>query len=76
MPTNFPASQDVVTISVDNRHCHLYGVCHQEAPHIFTLGTDGRLRYNAHPSPVDADSGRQAARLCPMQAITVTGEST
>ena len=76
MPASFPVSQDIVTISVDNRHCHLFGVCQQEAPRIFNLDADGRLRYDAHPSSVDADSGRQAARLCPMQAITVTEKKT
>ncbi len=44
----------------------------QEAPAVFDLGVDGRLRYTARPAAADAVGVRQAARVCPMQAITVT----
>ena len=63
-------------VSVDNRLCHLYGICEQEAPDVFELGVDGRLRYSARPNPDDTDATQQAARLCPMQAITLTGEGS
>ncbi len=66
-----PAAGAPVTVSVDNGRCGLYGVCQQEAPDVFELGPDGRLRYHAHPEPVDSDAVWQAARCCPMQAITV-----
>lgn len=56
-------------LSVDNTHCHLYGICEQEAPEVFALGEDGRLRYTTRPGPTHALAVRQAARLCPMQAI-------
>ena len=56
-------------LSVDNTHCHLYGICEQEAPTVFALADDGRLRYTARPAPELADQVRQAVRLCPMQAI-------
>ncbi|WP_369125299.1 ferredoxin [Cryobacterium sp. GrIS_2_6] len=62
-----------VDVSVDNRQCHLYGICEQEAPEVFALGVDGRLRYSAHPAAREAAATRQAARLCPMQAITLSG---
>ncbi|WP_084011224.1 ferredoxin [Pseudofrankia sp. DC12] len=58
-------------VSVDANHCALYGICEQEAPDVFTLGVDGRLRY---PPGVDAGrvaAVRQAARLCPMRAISL-----
>ncbi|TFC15192.1 ferredoxin [Cryobacterium algoritolerans] len=66
----------LVSVSVDNRHCHLYGICEQEAPEVFALGVDGRLRYSTHPAAPEAEATRQAARLCPMQAITLAGSVT
>ena len=60
-------------VSVDNRLCHLYGICEQEAPDVFELAIDGRLRYSARPNPENVDATRQAARLCPMQAIAISG---
>jgi ferredoxin len=70
-----PAAGGPVTVSVDNGRCGLYGVCQQEAPDVFELGPDGRLRYRAHPQPVDTDAVWQAARCCPLQAITVENRS-
>ena len=67
-----PTTVVKITVSVDNNHCHLYAICEQEAPDVFTLGPDGRLRYPAHPDPSHTEAIRQAARLCPMQAIEVT----
>jgi ferredoxin len=63
-----------VKVSVDNNHCGLYGICQQEAPEVFELGVDGRLRYEAAPSTDHTPAVRQAARCCPMQAITLTKE--
>ncbi len=60
-----------ISVSVDNNHCHRYAVCQQEAPHVFQLTADGRLAYDPAPDPVHADAVRQAARVCPMQAISV-----
>ncbi len=33
-----------VTVSVNKNRCQLYGICVQEAPTVFDLGADGRLR--------------------------------
>ncbi|MBL7489945.1 ferredoxin [Frankia sp. AgB1.9] len=66
-----PAPPRRTALSVDANHCALYGLCEQEAPDVFTLGVDGRLRY---PPAVDAErvaAARQAARLCPMRAISL-----
>jgi ferredoxin len=60
-----------VTVSVDKSHCQLYGICQSEAPTVFDLGTDGRLRHLSR-SAADTDQVRQAARCCPTQAITLT----
>ncbi|MCC9311577.1 ferredoxin [Kitasatospora sp. RB6PN24] len=58
-------------VSIDNNHCELFGLCQQEAPTVFDLGPDGRLRYDANPKAADGPAVRQAARVCPMQAITL-----
>ena len=34
-----------VSVSVDGNHCHFYAICAAEAPAVFRLPTDGRLRY-------------------------------
>ncbi|MEV5880392.1 ferredoxin [Streptomyces sp. NPDC052101] len=64
-----------VRVSVDNNHCELYAICQQEAPEVFDLSADGRLRYDATPDAAQSLAVRQAARCCPMQAITLTQEA-
>lgn len=71
-----PAGAPPVKVSIDNNHCELYGICQQEAPEVFDLGADGRLRYDAAPGPEHTLAVRQAARCCPMQAITLTARET
>ena len=61
----------VQRVSVNNTHCHLFGICEQEAPEVFQLRADGRLAYQTKPGPEQLEDVRQAARLCPMQAITL-----
>lgn len=67
-----PARRSRPRGSVNNTHCELYGICEQEAPGVFELRVDGRLRYAARPGQEHLAGVRQAARCCPMQAITVT----
>ncbi|MBL7623622.1 ferredoxin [Frankia sp. AgB1.8] len=62
-------------VSVDNNRCHLYAICQQEAPASFLVSRDGRLYYDAAPPEHLMASVRQAARLCPMQAITLGNDS-
>ena len=61
-----------VSVSVDNNHCKLFALCQQEAPDVFELGVDGRLRYSPHPEPAHTGQVLQAARCCPKQAITIS----
>ncbi|WP_327432927.1 ferredoxin [Streptomyces sp. NBC_01236] len=76
-PAPAPVSDaPAVKISVDNNHCALYAICQQEAPAVFDLGADGRLRYDTAPDPAHTPAVRQAARCCPMQAITLTTRET
>lgn len=71
-PVTDPGPTPPVTVSVDKSHCQLYGICEHEAPTVFDLGADGRLRYQRGPAPAVTDQVRQAARCCPTQAITLT----
>ena len=75
MPKNNAPATSAVGVSVDNGHCELYAICQQEAPEVFELGPDGRLRYDARPAAQHTQEVRQAARCCPMQAITLTEEA-
>lgn len=65
------AAASRLLVAVHNGHCHKYGICQQEAPEVFALRSDDRLRYDSAPRPELAEQVRSAARLCPMQAITV-----
>ncbi|MEO8692419.1 MAG: ferredoxin [Acidimicrobiales bacterium] len=69
-----PESPDLdlrIRIDVDRNHCHRYAICEQEAPDVFQMRADGRLEYRSSPDPQQRDAVRQAARVCPMQAISV-----
>ncbi|MEU4668637.1 ferredoxin [Amycolatopsis sp. NPDC023774] len=62
-------------VSVDNDRCELYGICAMEAPGLFDLGRDGRLRFRKRLlEPEDMTQAIAAARVCPMQAIVLRGE--
>ncbi len=62
------------TVSVDNNRCRLYAICQMEAPASFLVARDGRLYYDAAPAPTEFTRVRQAARLCPTQAIALRAE--
>ncbi len=71
-PAGSPAHPGArLLVSVHNGHCHRYGICQQEAPEVFHLRSDTRLKYDTTPPADQSSRVRQAARLCPMQAITV-----
>ena len=60
-----------VRVAVHNGHCHKYAICQQEAPEVFALRSPTRLTFDAAPPAEQTRGVLQAARLCPMQAITV-----
>ena len=60
-----------IRVDVNGDHCERYAICEQEAPEVFRMRADGRLEYKGSPGPEQRDAVRQAARLCPMQAILV-----
>ncbi|WP_239154047.1 ferredoxin [Amycolatopsis sp. FDAARGOS 1241] len=62
-------------VSVDNDRCELYGICAMEAPDLFDLGQDGRLRFRKRLlGAADMTQAIAAARMCPMQAVVLRGE--
>ncbi|GGP64559.1 ferredoxin [Saccharothrix coeruleofusca] len=63
------AGGSALDVSVDNERCHRYGICQAEAPGIFQLVDDERLRYDRRPPPEQFAKARAAARACPMRAI-------
>ncbi|WP_246257101.1 ferredoxin [Amycolatopsis anabasis] len=71
-PAGPPRPGSAVRVSVDNQRCRLYGICRGEAPGLFWLSADGRLRYRTRPNASQADAVFAAARSCPMQAIQVS----
>lgn len=60
-------------IAVDNDRCEVFGICVWEAPRLFQLDKDGRLRYRRQLQEEDYDEAAAAARCCPKQAIVVKG---
>ncbi|HKS47618.1 MAG TPA: ferredoxin [Amycolatopsis sp.] len=62
-------------ISVDNDRCELYGFCEWEAPSLFELDREGRIKYKRTLDAEDFDEAAMAARMCPMQAIVIRGFS-
>jgi sulfoxide reductase heme-binding subunit YedZ len=64
-------TESELLVSVNNRHCHQYGICEAEAPGSFQITEDGRLRYERRPEPGEHEAVRMAARCCPMRAITL-----
>jgi ferredoxin len=60
-----------IRVDIDRNHCHRFAICEQEAPEVFRLRADGRLEYRSRPGVEHRDAVRQAARVCPMQAITI-----
>ena len=68
-----PGKAVVMRVSVDNQRCRRYGICQQEAPDVFQLREDGRLRYTRNPNAGQNDQAQAAARACPMRAIQLQG---
>lgn len=57
---------------VEHRICRRHGLCLAVAPAAFEIGADGRVRVTGRSDPQAVAEARQAARLCPVQAIRVS----
>jgi len=62
---------DRVRVTVDHGLCHHFGLCQSQAPKVFRLMEDGRLRYARNPEPELSPQVRAASHACPMRAIQV-----
>jgi ferredoxin len=62
----------IYTIIIDRDVCSGFGACVDSAPRIFAMGGDGIA--TAQPQTDDRQAALNAARECPMGAITVLDE--
>jgi ferredoxin/DMSO/TMAO reductase YedYZ heme-binding membrane subunit len=60
-----------VRVAVDHDRCRHYALCQAQAPGVFRVLDDGRLRYARNPDADQAPQVRAAAKVCPMRAIRV-----
>ncbi|QRP49356.1 ferredoxin [Amycolatopsis sp. FDAARGOS 1241] len=59
-------------ISTDQTRCQGYGNCAAAAPEVFDLDDTGLVEVlNANPEGPELARAREAATMCPVQAITV-----
>ncbi|MFI5613618.1 ferredoxin [Amycolatopsis sp. NPDC051903] len=59
-------------ISTDQTRCQGYGNCAAAAPEVFDLGDTGVVEVlKQNPDGPELERAREAATLCPVQAITV-----
>lgn len=57
---------------VDRDACTGCGLCPETCPEVFELDDEGLATVKADPVPADAeDSAREAADVCPVEAITI-----
>jgi ferredoxin len=61
-------------VHVDLAVCERYGHCVFEAPAVFELDDDGELQYVAEPPDAELTRVQQAARACPVAAITYAAD--
>jgi ferredoxin len=62
-----------VTVNVDPGRCEIFGFCVQEAPALFSLRGDSRLKYRSNVPPDLTDAAVRAFQVCPTRAITLRG---
>ncbi|HUU82937.1 MAG TPA: ferredoxin [Phycisphaerae bacterium] len=62
-------------IEVNEDECIGDGLCAQEAPNTFEMNDDDKACVKNPPGD-DADTILEAAKACPVDAITVTDEET
>ncbi|GAB2971926.1 ferredoxin [Saccharothrix stipae] len=72
-PPPAPEGPTGVRVAVDHERCRHYALCQAQAPKVFRVLDDGRLRYARNPDADQAPQVRAAARVCPMRAIRVDG---
>ena len=58
-------------IEVDLGLCQGHGQCEFAAPGVFTVGDDGKVAYEERPPETERANVENAARRCPVRAITL-----
>ncbi|SDM83247.1 ferredoxin [Allokutzneria albata] len=61
-------------VHVDRDVCEIHAQCVFAAPEVFDLDADDELVYDPAPAAEHGEAVRQAERLCPVRAITLTEE--
>lgn len=62
----------MLKIYVDMEKCQHYGQCVFEAPEIFKLNQEDKLEYIATADESQRANVKEAANVCPMQAILIS----
>ncbi|WP_238598612.1 ferredoxin [Saccharothrix sp. ALI-22-I] len=63
-------------VAVDHARCRHFALCQDQAPKVFRVLDDGRLRYARNPDADQTPQVHAAARVCPMRAIRVNSADT
>jgi ferredoxin len=63
-----------MNVDVDRAICEIYAQCVFAAPEVFSLDEDDELVYNSSPDEENDDAVRNAALVCPVQAIKLSDE--
>lgn len=58
-------------VHVDRDRCEIHAQCVFAAPEVFALDDDDELTYDATPPETHRAAVEEAARICPVRAITV-----
>jgi len=61
----------MIKIQVDMEMCQHYGQCVYEAPNIFQFNSEDKLEFIATADDAELINVKEAADVCPMQAITI-----
>ena len=60
-------------VHVDRERCEGHGQCALAAPGVFRLDASLEVEYDEHPGEEHRDDVEEAVRMCPMEAIELTG---
>ncbi|GAB2717787.1 ferredoxin [Nocardia thraciensis] len=62
-------------IEVDLDLCQGHAVCQDEAPAVFTVPKNGKVRILRTDPGDDLEAARDAVRYCPTQALTIVDDN-
>ena len=65
----------MIRVEVDLTRCQGYANCVGAAPGVFDLDDNGNALVLRQPQPGEESAAREAAKLCPVTAITVVDEA-